>query len=105
MVFRRVAIGEQPGAHHFDEVHVDVDLDGDARGVVAVTQRVCDGLAHGFSGYLGDLEPLHSRLAEDEPAADVGDDEEFCLFEQLNERQALLLEVEDVELVVPGEQA
>ena len=50
MVFRRVALGEEAWAHHLDEVHIDVDLDGGARGVVAMAQRVGDGLAHGLLG-------------------------------------------------------
>lgn len=105
MVFRRVALGEEARARRFDEVHVDVDLDGGARGVVAMAQRVDDGLAHGLPGDLGNPAALHTGLAEHEPAPDVGRDEELRSLEQLDQRQAFLLEVEDVELVVSGEQA
>lgn len=93
MVFRRVALGEEARGHHLDEVHIDVDLDGGARGVVAMAQRVGDGLAHGLPGDLGDLTALHAGLDGHEPAPDAGHDEELRPLEQLDQRQVFLLEV------------
>lgn len=90
MVFQRVALGEEIRVHHLDEAHVGVDLDCGVRGVVAMAQRVGDGLAHGLPG---DLAALHTGLAEHEPAPDVGHGEELCPLEQLDQRQAFLLEV------------
>ena len=85
--------GKRPGLTPLDEVHVDVDLDCGVRGVVAMGQRVGDGLAHGLPGNLGDLAALHAGLAEHEPAPDVGRGEELCPLERLDQRQAFLLEV------------
>lgn len=85
--------GKRPGLIPLDEVHVDVDLDCGVRGVVAMGQRVGDGLAHGLPGNLGDLAALYTGLAEHEPAPDVGHGEELCPLERLDQRQAFLLEV------------